>query len=803
MTFKRLLFLLGFALLMVIAPLAYQVDRAAQSLPPMTGDFTLAGLSGPATVTFDALAIPGITARSREDAYRVLGYLHARDRLFQMDLLRRKSAGRLAEALGAKALPVDRRQRVYQFSAAATTALTRLPEAERAVLVAYAEGVNAAIRTARELPPEFRLLRYRPEAWQPADSLLVAAGMFQTLTDQEADERMLTVMKASLPAAVYDFLTPETDDYSHALLGGPEYRRPARPVPAAELAQLLEATPPPRPQASRVDPDPPDFGSNNWAVNGAKTTDGRAILADDMHLALGVPNIWYRARLRYAGRELAGVTLPGLPLVIAGSNAHIAWGFTNLNGDVQDLVSLETDPGHPGEYLTPAGWKAYDTVTATLAVRDGETVTMTVRNTLWGPVLEQPLLGRPVALRWTALDPAAVNLRLLDLDDATTLEQAMPVFNRFGAPPQNVLIADDRGRIAWTYAGFIPQRQGHDGSVSVSWADGAAGWRGYLAPEQLPRLVDPPEGYLATANNQLLGSGYPQVIGHNFANGYRAFRIRQRLAEQPRLSEADLQAIQLDTTSDFYAFYRQLALPLLTPDRLAREPDLADAAAAINAWNGRLDADSLGIALLARWREDLARAVFSPLLGRCTALDPRFSYRWREQETPLRALLSQGLPGLAADWEGFLRERLRSSASALKQEQQVASLMDLPWRRVNTVAIRHPFSRTLPAAGALLDMTPVAGACNSFCVKVLHDQHGASERLVLSPNHPEDGLFQMPGGQSGHPLSPHFRDQQAAWTAGLPTPFLPGPPTHTLTLRPAAHQPSRSEAGGETGQTDR
>lgn len=791
MTLKRLSFLLGFAVLLMVAPIAYQIDRAARSLPPMAGEFGLPGLTAPATVHFDTLGIPVIETQTREDAYRVLGYLHARDRLFQMDMLRRKASGQLAAVLGEKALPSDRQQRVYQFQAAATAILAHLGAAERAALAAYTEGVNAVIHGSREFPPEFRFLHYQPKPWAMTDSLLAGSSMFQTLTDEEPDERMLTVMNACLPAEVNAFLTPDTDEYTHTLLGGTGTRRPARPVPADAIATLLGESRAASAQASLIDVDPPSVGSNSWAINHTKTADGRAIVADDMHLPLGVPNIWYRAHLHYAGLELSGVTLPGLPLVVVGSNRHVAWGYTNLNADVQDLVQLDLHPEHPEEYLTPEGWRAMETATETIEVHDGPPVTIALRNTQWGPVLERPLLGKPVALRWTARDPAAVNLRLIDMDGADTLEKAMAILNQFGAPPQNVVLADDRGHIGWTFTGFLPRRQGLDAGISQSWANGDNGWRGYLAPEQLPHLVDPPEGYLATANNQTLGSAYPHVIGQNFANGYRAFRIRQRLAEKARLNEQDLHDIQLDTTSDFHEFYRRLALSLLTSERIGKNPELAEMEAVIQQWNGRLDPDSLGIALLARWRADLAKAVFAPLFGRCVKLDPDFSYRWRQQETPLRALLKQGIPALAASgraegWNDFLLNALRNSASALKRELGVRHLGELPWRRVNTLNIQHPFSRALPLAGALLDMPPVPGACNSFCVKVLHAQHGASERMVISPNHAGEGILQMPGGQSGHPLSPHFRDQQRSWEDGSGSPYLPEKIGHTLKLLPPA-----------------
>jgi penicillin amidase len=788
MTMKRTLYLLGFFLLALIAPAAYQVDRLAQSLPVMNGEIKLAGLSAPASVDADAYAIPTVEARTREDAYRVLGWLHARDRLFQLDLIRRKSAGRLAELFGGEAVPLDIEQRLYGLSGVAEKIVAGLPADQKAVLAAYAEGINAWLAQAPEFPLEFRVLRYRPEPWRPADSLLVALGMFQTLGGNEREERAVTVMHRLLPPEVVAFLTPDSDEYAAPLLGGPDSRRPPRPVPVEAIAALLRESRGRPTRLSAVEPEPRSLGSNNWVVGGTRTADGRAIVADDMHLPLGVPNVWYRARLRYAGADLAGVTLPGVPLLIVGSNGRIAWGYTNVEADLSDLVKLEINPDNPDEYRTPEGWRRFETRTETVQVKDGPPRSVTVRDTVWGPVSPDPVLGEPVALRWTALDPQAVNLEALHMDRAETLEQAMAVMNRFGGPPQNVVLADARGHIAWTYLGFFPKRFGFDGSVAASWADGRAGWDGYIPPEELPRLVDPPEGFIATANNRTLGKDYPYVIGHGFGHSYRAHRIGQQLRAKPTLNEADLFALQLDSVSEFYGFYRDLALSVLDENATRTDPDLAEIKRAVAAWNGRLDGDSRGIALLVRWRQDLLKAALAPLLARCAAAEPGFTYFWGEQDTPLRALLREQrpetLPG-QADWPAFLRDSLRRSGAALKSERAAARLDQLTWAEANPVRVSHPFSRAFAPAARFLDM-PMDGqaGCNSFCLRVLNDRHGASERMVVSPNHPEDGILHMPGGQSGHPLSPHYRDQQRAWAEGRPLPFLPGQAEHRLKLAP-------------------
>jgi penicillin amidase len=772
---KRVLYLAGFALLLVMAPAGFQISRLAAALPMREGKVDLPGLSAPAEVTFDHLALPTVTAATRNDAYRILGYLHAGERLFQMDLMRRKTAGRLAEILGVKALALDKGQRLYPFESVSRTVVARLPAAHRDILAAYAAGVNAVLQSSAELGLEFRALHYRPEPWRPEDSILVALGLFQTLNGYERDERMLTILAQTLPPEVMAFLTPDTDADAMPLIGGADVRHPPQPVPHQYLTRPATLSLP----DGMVQAEPPATGSNNWAVAGSRTRDGRALVANDMHLPLSVPNVWYRAVLQYQNRMLAGVTLPGLPLVVVGSNGHLAWGFTNVDADVLDLVQLETDPAHPEAYRTAEGFEAWTLREEWVRIKDQPPERLLIRDSRWGPVSPEPLQGHSVAIHWTVLAAETINLDMLGLDETTTLAAAVPLFNRAGAPPQNVVLADDRGHIAWTYTGYIPVRTGFDGRVSVSWSDGHTGWRGYIPPTELPRLFDPPEGYLVTANNRTLGKDYPYVVSHAFSHSYRARRIRSVLESQPVVSEADLLKLQLDTVSGFYEYYRTLARQMVRADR----PALADALQAIEAWNGRMDADSVGVGLLVTWRQILAEKLFAPLIAPARAAASGFVYAWREQETPLRALIDARitLPGQGDDPARFWGDSLLEAVDRLAKAHPDTTPARLTWAAVNRVEVSHPFSASLPVLAPWLDMdTRSAGGCNTFCVKVLNDRHGASERLVISPNHLEEGLFQMPGGQSGHPLSPHYRDQQTAWLQGTPAAFLPGPPEHHL-----------------------
>lgn len=783
MRIKPLIYL-GLALFVGLG--AWLAFKMSASLPQQEGRHRLAGLQQSVTVTADGLGIPSVRAGSREDAFRVLGFLHARDRLFQMDLMRRKSAGRLAELFGERARQLDIKQRSYRFESSAHAIVEGLPPGQRAALRAYTSGVNSQIQGASEPPPEFLGLGARPEPWREEDSLLVALGMFQTLSGEESDERMLSVMEQALPADVVAFLTPDTDLFAVPLVGGAHSRRPAQAVPSAALASLGQPT---GHLAGGIDADSIIAGSNNWAVAGSKTSDGRAILANDMHLSLGIPNIWYRASLSYGGRHLAGLTLPGVPLLVTGSNGDVAWGFTNIDADTLDLVRLNIHPDDPEQYRTPDGWRRFEHHPEIIKSRGGSELSVDVRTTLWGPVSPAPLLGQPVAVRWVALDPAGVDLGLMDMDQVRSVTDGVSVLNRSGGPHQNVLLADREGRIAWTYMGRFPNRRGFDGAVSRAWSDGSLGWEGYLAPNELPRLVDPPEGFLATANNRTLGRDYPHVIGHNYAHGYRAYRIAERLRGMKSATELDLLNIQLDTRSEFYDYWRNLALSVMS-DQAGRDPLLADASRAIKAWDGRMDASSLGIGLLVRFRQQLAETVFAPVVERCRNLDPGFNYAWREMETPLRAILDrrppEALPSHAyRDWSDLIRSVLKASTTDLKLHYGVATLMDLPWGKINQISVRHPISQAVPWLAWLLDMPPAqSSGCSTACVRILGNGHGASERMVISPSAPENAVLHMPGGESGHPLSPHYGDQQQAWMDGRPLPFLTGEREHLLEFVP-------------------
>ncbi|NOS87168.1 MAG: penicillin acylase family protein [Methylococcaceae bacterium] len=761
------------------------------SLPARSGIRLGTHFLAPVTLAYDAYGVPAITAQNRLDAIRALAYSTAGDRLFQMDLLRRKNAGRLAEIFGNAALDSDIAARTYQFPAVARRVLKRLPAEHRQYLEAYAEGVNTYLAHAQRLPFEFTVLGYTPQAWQAEDCILIVLGMFDLLTAwSEQEERMLTVMAKTLPPEVVAFLTPDTDTYTDLLTGGPSYR-PARPVPVATLEQLLRQLPPTLPkQAAAVQLRSTVAGSNAWAVSGSKTHDGRALLANDMHLGINVPNLWYRCELRYGQTQVAGLNLPGTPLIVAGSNGHIAWGGTSLSSDTLDLVTLELNPTNPDEYKLQSHWQRFVHHSEQIVVKDGGVHTLDVKETHWGPVASQLLLGQAVAIHWTALDETAVDVGLLDLETTETLAAAVAGITHMGGPQLNFLLADDKGHIAWTVLGKIPLRKGFDGTVSHAWADANIGWDGYADAQNMPRAFDPPEGFLVSANHRRLGSAYPYVIGHQFANGYRAYRISERLKLMPDSNEWSMFDLQLDTENAFYRYYQQLALSVLPTGIDAQQPILKEIRDTLLAWNGRADATSVGFALLEQFRGQLANSVFQPFLRQCLKTDPQFRYSWLQVDTPLQALLTAKIPGLLPSpehyrtWDNFIRDQLLLSAHQLIAETGAGNLAELSWGETNQAHMAHLFSSVLPGLGSVLDMPkdPLAGCLG--CVRVTAPQFGASGRLVVAPSHLDAGILHIPGGQSGHPLSTHYRDQQQAWVHGWPIALLAGPPVQWLTLQP-------------------
>ena len=531
-------------------------------------------------------------------------------------------------------------------------------------------------------------------------------------------------------------------------------------------------------------------------MSGARSSTGSAIIANDMHLRLAVPNIWFRAAYVYpderrpgAQRRLVGVTLPGGPQMAAGSNGDIAWGFTNSVGDWSDVVQLDPVPGDASRYQTPDGPRAFDHYTETIAVKGAAPVTVDVRWTIWGPVIKRDHAGRERALKWVAHDPMVMATDAARIAHARDVDEAMHVAVGASLAAQNVVVGDTSGRIAWTIYGAVPRRVGFAGDVPTSWADGSRRWDGYLGYDDHPRVVDPPSGQLWTANARVLGGDELAKIGDGgYSDGIRAWMIHDDLQRLDRASERDLFDVQLDNRSLFLDRWRTVLLSVLTPESAAVTPARTAARRLVeSAWTGRASAESVAYRLVRTFRLTTSRMAMEAATIDVRAAAPDFDYTTiRRLEGPLWRLVNERpmhlLDPAYASWDAFLLAALDRTVATMTAGG--ATLTERTWGEANAADIAHPLAAAVPLLGRWLNMPhgPLPG--DIYVPRVLTPRSGASERLVVSPGHESTGILHMPGGQSGHPLSPHFGDQQRAWIDGTPLPLLPGIGLHTLTLVP-------------------
>jgi len=549
------------ALTLLLATAAVWLTLRA-SLPTLDGQAALPGLAGRVSIERDAAGVATITAQSRADLARGLGFVHGQDRFFQMDLLRRSAAGELSALLGPALLPADRELRLHRFRSVARAVVADLDAPSRALLDAYVAGVNAGVSSLRSRPFEYWLLRAKPQPWSAEDSVLCVHAMFLQLQDSAGHTALQRgLLRATLPEPLWRLLEAGAPEWDAAI----DATHSAEPrIPGAAEVDLrtrkdLPAKPPPDAVAELA-----LLGSNNWAVAGSRTANGAALVANDMHLDFHVPTIWYRVRLvqQAAGDtlDLNGVTLPGTFSIVAGSNRAIAWGFTNSYGQFATVVRLVPVAGDASAYATALGPRHLSHADEAIEVRGAPTEHLEVAGTQWGPVIGMDWEHRPYALQWVAHEPSAINLKLLELERAHSVEEAVREAPEFGIPGQNLLIADRSGHIGWTIAGRLPGRSGAEGGVPQLSTDGSVGFAGWLAPENQPRVIDPAAGLLWSANARVVGGAPAGLIGDDgMDRGARAAQILADLKGAPQpFTPADSLAVQLDDRASFLERWRSL-----------------------------------------------------------------------------------------------------------------------------------------------------------------------------------------------------------------------------------------------------
>jgi penicillin amidase len=796
--------------MLVLALVAAAWLYTRQALPRTSGDLRLPGLQAAISIERDAHGIPSIVAANAHDAFFGLGVVHAQDRLWQMETHRRIGAGRLAEIFGEPALEADLFLRALGVRRAAAQQWKQLPAASKAVVQAYTDGINAVLRhELRARPPEFIVLGAQPEPWDPVDSLAWSIMMAWDLGGNWNTELLRLRLALKMPVARIDTLLPPypgeaplaTTDYA-ALYRSLKLDAGDRAVAAWD--RLPDIAPP-----SGVE----GVGSNNWVLAGSRTTTGQPLLANDPHLKLSSPALWYFVRIQAPGLKVAGATMPGLPLVVLGQNENVAWGFTNTGPDVQDLYIEQLDPGAPGQVRTPEGWAPMETVQETVKVKGKPDVNFTARRTRHGPVISDAgtmpdVLGprdRPsyvLAMRWTALDADSdVIGTSLAMQQSTSVAGFIAATRSFVAPMQNMVVADKAGHIGVVSPGRVPVRKADNDLKGLAPApgwDARYDWAGFIPADETPRDQDPARGYIATANHRITAPGYPHFITSEWASPYRQDRIEQMIKAKPKLSIDDLAAMHADVKS--------LAAPALLPWLMKAQSTHALASAALatlQGFDGTMAADKAAPLIYWAWQRQMARAVF---------MDDTGAPLW-ERSLASRSFQDALEVVLARDDTSWCDDRKTPAVETCAQQSGAAltaALDDLQtrygadvaqwrWGAAHLARSEHrPFSRVKPLARFFELRTPVGG--DSFTVNVSRvglkpdattaelflNEHAASLRALYDVADPAQSRVMHSTGQSGLFFSPQYRSFVEPWRAVHYVPlWAQGAAVDVLSIQPA------------------
>ncbi|MHB1023462.1 MAG: penicillin acylase family protein [Acidobacteriaceae bacterium] len=794
-----LLLLVVLAVLLVFGGRLWLRHAMRTSLPQMDGSLHVAGLSAPVTVLRDQHGVPHLRAANPDDLFFAQGYVTAQDRLWQMDMLRRHGAGELAEILGKGMLQHDRMQRYLQLRVAADNAVAHMPADELHWLQDYARGVNAFIRThPDDLPAEFRLLHYSPAPWLPRDSVLIGLVMEQDLTTEFPTKLARETIAAKLSPEQMGDLYPVGSWRDHP---------PTRPAVDLTAPQVIPDIPLDSSQ-TELDLREQDIehlrhtlqldsslfscdgclaGSNDWVVSGAHTVTGKPLLSNDMHLGHNIPGIWYMADLEAGTFHVAGVTLPGVPFVIVGHNNRIAWGFTNLGADVQDIYVEQTDG--KGDYKAADGWHPMHHDREVIHVRGGLDQTIDVETTDHGPVIT-PLLPhekRSLSLQWTIYDPSTVHIPYYAVDAAQNWTEFCTAISSFGGPSQNAVYADVDGNIGYHAVGKVPLRT--NGLSPTPIIDEQHEWKGYIPFDQMPQIYNPPDGILATANARVTTKDYPYPITLDWAPPYRNERIWKVLQKKAQrgdlLTPEDMLALQTDVYSDLdHELAQRFAYAIdHTPNASAR---LRQAANLLRIWDGEVKKNSAAATIVDATRKALWPMLLKPYLGKDWKL-----YTWDSSSYALEEIVmftpNRWLPKSYADWNAFLSAAVEKG---LQDGHAPDNLTQWKYGQVHPVEIEHPLYSKLPFFKSWTGTGVQPQSGDGTTVKQVGRTFGPSERFTADFSNFDHSTLNIVIGESGDPLSPWYRDQWPYWYGGttFTLPFsdsaVQAAAQHTLTLLP-------------------
>jgi penicillin G amidase len=813
--FRRVLTLL----LLLVATAGGALWNYSRQVLPQT-DGVIAVKADPTQITADikverdAHGIPTITAATPNDAMYGLGFVHAQDRLWQLETHRRIGSGRLAEAFGEAALDNDKFLRALGVKRAASAQWAAASPEARAALLAYTAGINAYIQTAMKMrPPEFLVLGIQPEPWTPEDSMAWAIMMAWDLGGNWGTELLRMRLSLTMPMNRINELLPPFPGNS-----GEPADKPLISTDYSALFKGLNVDGKLGQQALMHAPESgvEGIGSNNWVVHGTHTTTGKPLLANDPHLKLSAPALWYFARMEAPGFKVAGATMPGLPFVVLGQNESVAWGFTNTGPDVQDLYLERIKPDAPDQYQTPDGWAKFTVVNEVIKVKGQPDVTMQARSTRHGPVISDApsydgLLGphgspnsKPaytLAMRWTALDP---DPSTMDAGLAFARASSVPDFIRasaaYLAPMQNMVVADKAGHIAVVSAGRVPVRQPDNdlkGQVPSPGWDAKYDWDGFVAADQTPREINPERGFIATANQRIHPLSYPHYITNEWAVPYRQQRIEQMLNAKPRHSMDDMRSMQSDVVS--LATKRLLLFVVKAKSTHALA---AAASAQLSAFDGTMAAEKAAPLIFYAWVRHLTKGVFADELG--PVMWER-TVGGRSYRDALEGVLERNDAWwcddkTTPDVKETCDQQINAAFTAALTELQARHGLDVAqwrWDAAHIARSEHrPFSKVKPLAKLFELRTPVGG--DTYTVNVSRvglkpdattgelylDEHGPSLRAIYDLGEPANSRFIHSTGQSGILLSPLYRSFVQPWAKVEYVPVWGGAVVNTLVLKP-------------------
>jgi penicillin G amidase len=753
------------------------------------GATPIRGIDGPVTIDRDAAGVAHIRAGSEVDAHFGLGYAHAQDRLWQMEFQRRLGNGRLAEILGEAALVTDSLFRTVGTHRSSAAAWARLSPEEQRPIKAYVAGVNAYLSSPdRQLPPEFTILGVEPEPWRPED-VLVWSKVLSWGVSSNWDKELLRgqlITKLGDPAKVAQLMPAYTDDGPTIIPGtvmtaskrrgktGKNALSSALGLDSSTVSGLLELN---RRIEKQTGLGADGFGSNNWVISGERTTTGRPLLANDPHLASQIPANWYLARLTGGDLDVVGATVPGAPGVAIGHNGYISWGLTTVNVDSQDLYIEHVNERNEVEFR--GEWQPLAVVAETIKVKGKPDVNLSVRISRHGPLISDVInpTGRPVALRWTGNDPTDNGiLAMLAYDRARDWREFLEASRVHRPFDQNYVFADYRGNIGYIAAATIPIRpEGDDGRLPVEGWTGAHEWSGYVAIAELPKLYNPPQGYIVTANNKVAGDDYPHLIGTNFATPYRAARIIEMIKRKPKLSPEDMEAMQCDVV----AMHARELIPTMLRTRPADKRGKL-AIKMLSNWDMDVAGDSARAAIFEAWYLKLGERLFADELYD-SELGDKLWRTYSENIYFVGMAIEAALEKNTAWCDDARTPQVESCADTLaaalteglakmSEAQGTDDIQAWRWDRAHHALFPHNpfdknpqlkpvFSRSIPNGG---DMFTV-NVGSTFQWDEYNQLNSAQYRQIVDYGALGDSRFMIAPGQSGNPQSPHYDDLLERW----------------------------------------